>query len=259
MPLPHHGFSARKCIRCESTRPPSVCNRELRSTLWVNAQKSPFTPDFGPRERESQPVPLIVSRARRSSPGDGSGDGVRAKARRNVTIRSLWPGLGAHRDRGGEPGPRRCARKCRPTLAPYPSRHARTATIKVSYQYDSILIDDRVTNTTLRRGHPDERTQRQHRCEGPARVVAISLATRMQRWISPWKYRHFRVSGSRVLPLAASSSASASFCSRSARRARSGLHRPKIRRYWPSLGPRLVRNVSDHQRRTCSSATRRND
>jgi hypothetical protein len=24
-----------------------------------------------------------------------------------------------------------------------------------------------------------------------------------------------------------------------ARRARSGLHRPKIRRYWPSLGPRL--------------------
>lgn len=205
-------------------------------------------------------MPLIVSRARRSSPGDGSGDGVRAKARRNVTIRSLWPGLGAHRDRGGEPGLRALCEKL-PAYASALSLSARQDCHhgQVSYQYDSILIDDRVTNTTLRRGHPDERTQRQHRCEGPARVVAISLATRMQRWISPWKYRHFRVSGSRVLPLAASSSASASFCSRSARRARSGLHRPKIRRYWPSLGPRLVRNVSDHQRRTCSSATRRND
>jgi hypothetical protein len=42
------------------------------------------------------------------------------------------------------------------------------------------------------------------------------------------------------------------------RRAGSGHHRPKIRRS-PSLGPRLVRNVSDHQQRTRKSATRRND
>ncbi len=43
------------------------------------------------------------------------------------------------------------------------------------------------------------------------------------------------------------------------RRARSGLHRPKMRRYWPSPGPRLVRNFNDHQQRTRKSATRRND
>src|SRR5215831_8826419 len=35
-----------------------------------------------------------------------------------------------------------------------------------------------MAGATDRRGHPDERTRRQHRCETPARVVAISPATR---------------------------------------------------------------------------------
>src|ERR1022692_2869800 len=35
-----------------------------------------------------------------------------------------------------------------------------------------------MAGTTARRRHPDERTQRQHRCERPARVVANSPATR---------------------------------------------------------------------------------
>ncbi len=40
------------------------------------------------------------------------------------------------------------------------------------------------------------------------------------------------------------------------RRTRSSLHRPEIRRHWPSLGTRLVRNFSDHQQRTLKSAIR---
>jgi hypothetical protein len=45
-------------------------------------------------------------------------------------------------------------------------------------QSDIMLIGDWVTDTTAHRWHPDERTQRQHRCERSARVVAISPATR---------------------------------------------------------------------------------
>jgi hypothetical protein len=65
------------------------------------------------------------------------------------------------------------------TDAPSPSRPVRTATIdKPDYQCDIILIGDRMAGTTAHRRHPDERTQRQHRCERPARVVANSPATR---------------------------------------------------------------------------------
>src|SRR6266566_5936041 len=46
------------------------------------------------------------------------------------------------------------------------------------YQSDIIFIDGRVTDTAGDRRHPDARTQRQHRYERPARVVAGSPATR---------------------------------------------------------------------------------
>lgn len=44
-----------------------------------------------------------------------------------------------------------------------------------------------------------------------------------------------------------------------ARRTRGGTHRPHIRGYEPSLGPRLVRNLSNHEQRISRSTTRRRD
>ena len=52
-----------------------------------------------------------------------------------------------------------------------------------------------MTDTAGDRRHPDARTQRQHRCERPARVVATPPRHGIRRLINPWAYRHLRAFG----------------------------------------------------------------
>jgi hypothetical protein len=118
-------------------------------------------------------------------------------------VRAPDPRGRAHRRRVGHPHRR--------------PRHVSTVTIDKHYQSDIMLIGGRVADTTAHRGHPDERTQRQHLCERSARVVAISLATRHAPPDQPMGVPPPpRLWGSRVLPVAVSRPPRASCASRTA-------------------------------------------